>query len=58
MPVFQARALATTTPSSTTAAVLARLGQSLQSLRERALAGEDFEQFEREVQASFQAAER
>jgi hypothetical protein len=40
------------------ASALRRLGEALQALSKRALAGEDFERFEREVHALFTAAER
>jgi hypothetical protein len=57
--VFHTRAAATNTAhTSATTPALSRLGQSLQDLRERGLAGEDFERFEREVHGVFQAAER
>jgi hypothetical protein len=45
--VFHASAAATTAARTTaTTAALSRLGESLQSLRERALAGEGFERFD------------
>jgi hypothetical protein len=40
------------------ASALRRLGEALQGLSKRALAREDFERFEREVHALFNAAER